>query len=396
MANYVESEKIQVFPSALRSARSEGKYTSEPNIVGLLMSLADEDSFCISHTDDVTELVIHGYYFNITGEVPAGKYAYIRLDASDRLVAAEGQDAALDYNNNFIALAFSDVDPTSSENIYSLQIRDGSDWIANEFKFDSKSIYKKVNDELISLENFISGSDLRNLDVDGSKEYLPLGIDVNDDKANFKKVKKIGSEAEELENIYTKKINNISCGSIFEGRDGTVQNAVNATTVNNSIKVDNSAAQPMLITDIFNAAGAAKNAVSAESASTVTGKIKINTVEKYITDIFNKDGEALKAVESNTSKTVTEKISIDGTEKQIADIFNSNGAALNAVNSTNAKNAEALNTSAGSNNINTAGLGNFSPVYFNDGKPSNCPKIYIGNTEPQGAQNGDIWFAVDV
>ena len=99
MAYFVQTPVIKVFPSALRTVKPEGKYTSENNLTGIIRSVVDRDSYIIKWEDGDKKIVIYGYYFEFTtipGSWTNNLYCSIVLDSSDRLVGFDGQNVITD------------------------------------------------------------------------------------------------------------------------------------------------------------------------------------------------------------------------------------------------------------------------------------------------------------
>lgn len=79
----LQSNKIDVFPSANRVMYPQSRLTSESNITGILTHILGKDSFVINQSvSDPFEFVIKGYYFKIkTLPILTGNdvYAFIRV-----------------------------------------------------------------------------------------------------------------------------------------------------------------------------------------------------------------------------------------------------------------------------------------------------------------------------
>jgi len=165
--SYINSQNISVFPSSLRGlstagSYADGKYTSEPNLTGIIRSVTDRESFIIKWGDypegstGGAELVIHGYYFKITGTLPTASgdlYANIRLDSAQRLIsdASGSQVNALDDSNGFRGLSF-DTSSKTGTNVYSLQVFKNGQLVKENFcKINISSIYTKAGQDLLQI-----------------------------------------------------------------------------------------------------------------------------------------------------------------------------------------------------------------------------------------------------
>jgi len=106
-----------VFPSALRTLKAEGKFTSENNLTGIVRTITGKDSFyrVIRDGSEITGyiLVIYGYCFQVNGDVLPENvvYANVQLDSSGRLVAEDGT-TLLDDGDEFKGLFFTTSIPT--------------------------------------------------------------------------------------------------------------------------------------------------------------------------------------------------------------------------------------------------------------------------------------------
>lgn len=66
MKNYEKSNNINVFPSAFRTIKKDGKFTSEQNFINILNSITDIDSYVLEYDQSfkrIKSVVIHGYFF---------------------------------------------------------------------------------------------------------------------------------------------------------------------------------------------------------------------------------------------------------------------------------------------------------------------------------------------
>lgn len=163
MANFVQTPVIKVFPSALRTVKPEGKYTSEHNLTGIIRSVVDRDSYIIKWEDGDKKIVIYGYYFEFTtipGSWTGDLYCSIVLDSSGRLVGYNGQtvvsdnlDSGSSSDGSFYGLIL-DTSPitVSGYTVKSLQIlANGQLVTGNFFKFNTDSL------NLANLTTVISG-----------------------------------------------------------------------------------------------------------------------------------------------------------------------------------------------------------------------------------------------
>ena len=163
MANFVQTPVIKVFPSALRTVKPEGKYTSEHNLTGIIRSVVDRDSYIIKWEDGDKKIVIYGYYFEFTtipGSWTGDLYCSIVLDSSGRLVGYNGQtvvsdnlDSGSSSDGSFYGLIL-DTSPitVSGYTVKSLQIlANGQLVMGNFFKFNTDSL------NLANLTTVISG-----------------------------------------------------------------------------------------------------------------------------------------------------------------------------------------------------------------------------------------------
>lgn len=163
MANFVQTPVIKVFPSALRTVKPEGKYTSEHNLTGIIRSVVDRDSYIIKWEDGDKKIVIYGYYFEFTtipGSWTGDLYCNIVLDSSGRLVGYNGQtvvsdnlDSGSSSDGSFYGLIL-DTSPitVSGYTVKSLQIlANGQLVTGNFFKFNTDSL------NLANLTTVISG-----------------------------------------------------------------------------------------------------------------------------------------------------------------------------------------------------------------------------------------------
>jgi len=179
--SYIESLRVPVvFPTALRSAIPNGKFTSEENITGIIRAVSSRESFIkywnesISNDDTSSvraELIIHGYYFRLTKlpDISSNLYASIILDEVGRLrgwddsnnvstPALFSLDENIDGTLSFIGLKFSSDLPEVPEgfSVYSLQIySDGNYLKENESQLDDTKILVTINGNQISLHDII-------------------------------------------------------------------------------------------------------------------------------------------------------------------------------------------------------------------------------------------------
>lgn len=177
---FIDSGNIRLFPSAFRTGEySSGKFTSEPNLTGILRSIADKDSFIISWGEPgdngktITELVIYGYYFRIVNFAPFGSgnenlWAEIALDSSGRLVTTEGF-VTLDDNTIFKGLRISNGTRGSSPDItYKyLDLTDSNGNVKKESfaKFNLYALYTVLSDPEATRADMTPNQEVNVLDI---------------------------------------------------------------------------------------------------------------------------------------------------------------------------------------------------------------------------------------
>ena len=66
MASFFQTNLVNVFPSAYRTANAGGRFTSETNITSAIRAVCELDSFVAGLENDILSVVIHGYYFEIS------------------------------------------------------------------------------------------------------------------------------------------------------------------------------------------------------------------------------------------------------------------------------------------------------------------------------------------
>lgn len=165
--SYYATNNVEVFPSAFRTTRPNGKFTSENNFINILNSLTDieyigseSDGFVVSfnETSKVLDVVIHGYFFEITGiNKPTGDL-WLSIRVSNNLEAivpyTDESIDSYDLNNQFTALAFFDHKPsnvsTSNYSFYNLKVF--SNGVINKIKFATDSILFKDGNRTLTDE----------------------------------------------------------------------------------------------------------------------------------------------------------------------------------------------------------------------------------------------------
>ena len=102
--------QVNVFPSAYRTEKPSGKFTSEQNITNLIKSLANKDSFVVDYVTvgKILKVVIDGYYFEIKDyDLPTGDltlYIYVK----DNYLLSVSGTTSLDASGNFVGISDSD------------------------------------------------------------------------------------------------------------------------------------------------------------------------------------------------------------------------------------------------------------------------------------------------
>lgn len=182
--SYYATSNVEVFPSAFRTARPNGKFTSENNFINILNSLtdidfigSDSDGFVVNYNEasKVLDVVIHGYFFEITNvDKPTGDL-WLSIRVSNNLEAIipyvdESLDS-YDLNNEFTALAFFDHKPsnvsTSNYSFYNLNVF--SNGKLNKVKFVTDSILFKEGNRTLTDEindkqyKVVSGNGISNI-----------------------------------------------------------------------------------------------------------------------------------------------------------------------------------------------------------------------------------------
>ena len=132
MANeYINSNNIIVFPSALRSQELSGKYTSERNFTTIIKSICELDSFLISAEPNGAltdiECIIDGYYFKFsTNNITDNMTLYINVPADTGLLSnVVDSSITLDQNNIFYGLSLDKPLVFTNQ----LQIRKNGKWV---------------------------------------------------------------------------------------------------------------------------------------------------------------------------------------------------------------------------------------------------------------------------
>ena len=69
---YLESDKIQIFPTSNRDSayQAQARLMTESNIINIVNRLVDKDSFIINHKDTSIDFNIHGYWIHVPDIVP--------------------------------------------------------------------------------------------------------------------------------------------------------------------------------------------------------------------------------------------------------------------------------------------------------------------------------------
>ena len=165
--SYYATNNVEVFPSAFRTTRPNGKFTSENNFINILNSLTDieyigseSDGFVVNYneTSKVLDVVIHGYFFEITGVNKPDGDMWLSIRVSNNLEAiVPYTDEAIDsydMNNEFTALATFDHKPsnvsTSNYSFYNLKVF--SNGVINKIKFATDSILFKEGNRTLTDE----------------------------------------------------------------------------------------------------------------------------------------------------------------------------------------------------------------------------------------------------
>ena len=171
--SYIQSNNINVFPSAYRTDTLQGKWTNENNFVNILNSLIDVDSYVLSYVDNILKVVIHGYYFEI--DVNLNSYSdlwlVIRLEkgaeGSDALVRFDnGSPNGLDENNQFYGISLEETDPSdkyeTDYRYHYLKVQNAAapGTVINKVRLSADSIgydtYNTVKDELDSKQDTLT------------------------------------------------------------------------------------------------------------------------------------------------------------------------------------------------------------------------------------------------
>ena len=117
--SYIQSKNVIVFPSANRVEYSKSMQLSEDNFANIVRTVTDYHDYIISINESVSEFVLHGYYFRLTGDY-RNKVAVIRINKTTNAIVnyetgartdttADGQvnsdkSSPLDVNGEFKGL----------------------------------------------------------------------------------------------------------------------------------------------------------------------------------------------------------------------------------------------------------------------------------------------------
>lgn len=167
---YVNSNNIIVFPAANRRDNSRAVYTSEVNLINMINCLTDADSFLIRAERDTNnnllfkniEVIIHGYYFQITNfdfsvNTLDNGDIYFGINVSDTVsrdfpALSHNKGNSLDDGGEFTGLAIVTVNQNSPLLGYNYYLKFGektnNDIIINNdayFKFDVRSLFCSLN-----------------------------------------------------------------------------------------------------------------------------------------------------------------------------------------------------------------------------------------------------------
>ena len=128
---YVNSSKVEVFPSTRRSAQyaSSARLLSEKSFSRLINQIVDRDAFIISYNKDENsiEFNIHGYYFKVTDfstaiqSISTGSKVYACIEIDDTSNELYGQDEGSLYKGVYFTSAVP-TEATSGHTLYYLSL----------------------------------------------------------------------------------------------------------------------------------------------------------------------------------------------------------------------------------------------------------------------------------
>lgn len=128
---YVNSSKVEVFPSTRRSAQyaSSARLLSEKSFARLVNQIVDRDAFIISYNSDenTIEFNIHGYYFRVTDfssaiqSISAGSKVYACIEINNTSSELYGQDDGTLYKGVYFTSTVP-TEATSGNTLYYLAL----------------------------------------------------------------------------------------------------------------------------------------------------------------------------------------------------------------------------------------------------------------------------------
>lgn len=152
MMAYLESSKIKIFPfGSARSADPNSRLLNESNLVRLIKSFVDSDSYVISYDENTKYcvFVIGGYYCecDLTDVVSTDKdlYAFIKLDKTDNnqyILSGNDDSNNAEYQgiNVFTGVTFKNDKPTDADVFLHILGSNGTVPLSSYKKFNYSSV----------------------------------------------------------------------------------------------------------------------------------------------------------------------------------------------------------------------------------------------------------------
>lgn len=157
--SYLNSDIVNVFPASLRTYNGKGKYTTENNLTGIVLSIVDRPSYVITRGElgegSRLEFVLKGYFFSAEDVSGLGDFANLwaginieNTNEYSRLLSVMDStelDTGISENREFKGVYFANSESTpdvpQGANITDwLHITDANGNIINNAKFDPESI----------------------------------------------------------------------------------------------------------------------------------------------------------------------------------------------------------------------------------------------------------------
>lgn len=249
-----DRDNVELFPSAYRTYKPKGKFTSEKNFTNIIKSIVDSeangdncDGYVVGYNDidNMLEVIIHGYYFNVKLSLSSNLWLGIKLATSSNRLApfnSENANTELDSDTSFLGLVFINQSTTpeiikeEGYSCYLLKVTDQNGNLINKQKFVSDSIYYKksgkdqrlLTDELDSKQyKLIAGegiAEITNSQVSANK------ISLNDD--TLRKLNSMsGGKGNSHQPVYVNATGEVQPLSENIGRMNVTQNSVEYTSI---------------------------------------------------------------------------------------------------------------------------------------------------------------------